>query len=260
MNISATSRRPAALVALAVALLLAAVAFALVGGRPDTASADLNLNQNSCKGSIAAGRQDRGRPDADRREVPHRLCDADHRLLAVLRRPSGPVDRDRGVRRRSRRRRPSSRPTRSRATASSPGTARTASAPTAASGASSRAQFTIETPLCDGAAPEPGPDGHDGDGRRRQARPGDRRAVRPRPPARLQAHRVQRQDEDPQAVRGRRRSRSSSGAGHGSQERAPSPGARSPCRVVGMRRAPERGALYWWWCGTRRIPVEDTGT
>ena len=55
MNISATSRRPAALVAVAVALLLAAVAFALVGGRPDTASADLNLNQNSCKGSIAAG-------------------------------------------------------------------------------------------------------------------------------------------------------------------------------------------------------------
>ena len=55
MNISATSRRPAALVAAAVVLLLAAVAISLAGNRPDTAGADLNLNQNFCKGSVAAG-------------------------------------------------------------------------------------------------------------------------------------------------------------------------------------------------------------
>lgn len=55
MNISATSRRPAALVAAAVVLLLAAVAISLAGNRPDTAGADLNLNQNFCKGSIAQG-------------------------------------------------------------------------------------------------------------------------------------------------------------------------------------------------------------
>ncbi len=55
MNIPATSRRTAVLLATAAALLLAAVAFTLAGGRPGVASADLNLNQNSCKGSIAAG-------------------------------------------------------------------------------------------------------------------------------------------------------------------------------------------------------------
>ena len=55
LNISATSRRPAALVAAAVVLLLAAVAISLGGNRPETAGADLNLNQNFCKGSIAQG-------------------------------------------------------------------------------------------------------------------------------------------------------------------------------------------------------------
>lgn len=55
MNISAPSRRSAAVLAAAVALLLAALAFTFTGGHPGIASADLNLNQNSCKGSIAAG-------------------------------------------------------------------------------------------------------------------------------------------------------------------------------------------------------------
>ena len=49
LNISATSRRPAALIAAAFVLLLAAVAVSLAGNRPDTAGADLNLNQNFCK-------------------------------------------------------------------------------------------------------------------------------------------------------------------------------------------------------------------
>ena len=38
-------------------LLLAAVAISLAGNRPDTAGADLNLNQNFCKGSVAQGTQ-----------------------------------------------------------------------------------------------------------------------------------------------------------------------------------------------------------
>lgn len=72
MNISATSRRPAALIAAVAVLLLAAVAVSLAGNRPDTAGADLNLNQNFCKGSIAAG--DPNKDDATLTSVKYRIA------------------------------------------------------------------------------------------------------------------------------------------------------------------------------------------
>ena len=71
MNISATSRRPA-LIAAAVVLLLAAVAVSLAGNRPDTAGADLNLNQNFCKGSVSAG--DPNKDDPTLTSVKYRVA------------------------------------------------------------------------------------------------------------------------------------------------------------------------------------------
>ena len=62
MNIAATSVRRAALVAVAAALALALIAV-LLSGHAGTARADLNLNQNFCKGSIAAGEKDEDDPD-----------------------------------------------------------------------------------------------------------------------------------------------------------------------------------------------------
>lgn len=61
MKIAATSGRRAALVAVGAGLLVA-LAIVIVSGHAGTARADLNLNQNFCKGSISAGDKDKDDP------------------------------------------------------------------------------------------------------------------------------------------------------------------------------------------------------
>lgn len=58
MPTAATFGRRFVFIAAATGLLLAALAVVLLAGKPGTASAGLNLNQNVCKGSIAAGDKD----------------------------------------------------------------------------------------------------------------------------------------------------------------------------------------------------------